>query len=131
MKPLIWIVVLAATVSGALTACQSSQGGLASAIERSQRVTDTSGLDSSDASVRIENTRFADMVVYVISEGGMRLRIGMANGNNDTVLRIPPTVVMSGADLRFVLRPIGGGNEEVSDKIFVVPGDEVVLTLTP
>jgi hypothetical protein len=131
MRPFVWILAFAVFVSAAIAGCRSSGGGLAAAIERSERLADTSSIDTSEATVRVENTRFADLVVYIITEGGMRIRIGTAQGNNTTVLVIPKTFIMHGADLRFFLDPIGGGKEELSDKIYVLPGDEVILTLTP
>ncbi len=132
MKPLFWVAMAAILTTTAVTGCRSNRsGGLGAAIERSQRLSDTSEFDSTEATVRIENTKFPDMVIYAISEGGMRTRIGMANGNNTTVLKIPKTLIQHGAELQFLLRPIGGDKQELSDKIYVVPGDEVVLTLTP
>lgn len=126
-----WIFALTLSSVVLLSACQSRGNGLAAAIERSQRLSDTSGYDSTEATVRIENSRFPDLVVYVLTEGGMRMRVGMANGNTTTVLKIPESVMMTGSELRFALRPIGGGRETTSDKIYVSPGDEVVLTLLP
>jgi len=133
MKPVVAILAFAAVTALTAAGCRSTGGnGLAAAVSRSaSAATDTSGIDTADATVRIENTKFADMTVYVLSEGGMRLRVGLANGNNTSILVIPRTAVLSGADIRFLLHPIGGGRDELTDKIYVQPGDEVVLTLMP
>lgn len=110
-------------------ACRSSTNSLGAAVERSARLDDTSAYDSTEATVRIENNQFPDMVVYVLTEGGLRQRIGTAVGNTTTVLKIPDFILNTSNDLRFILRPIGGGRERQSDRIWVARGDEVVLTL--
>lgn len=125
---LICTVVMLSTVG--LLACRSG-GSLEAAIDRTARLSDTSGIDTTEATVRIENNKFQDLVVYVITSGGMKQRIGMANGNTTTVLKIPDYVLVGSGELRFSLRPIGGGREETSDRIWVAGGDEVVLTLLP
>ncbi|MFL5477864.1 MAG: hypothetical protein ACJ79X_02490, partial [Gemmatimonadaceae bacterium] len=60
-----------------------------------------------------------------------RVRLGIANGNGKTNLRIP-SVLMSGlTPLRFVADPIGGRRASVSQEITVAPGDTVGLLIPP
>ncbi len=53
------------------------------------------------------------------------------SGNSTGVLRIPPSFVQPGVQLRFLADPIGGSRSPVSDQIVVSPGDEVQLTIPP
>lgn len=124
-------VSLAGLAVAVLTAgaCRSSSNSLGAAVERSARLNDTSAYDSTEATVRVENNKFPDMVVYVLTDGGLRQRIGTAVGNTTTILKIPDFILNSSSDMRFILRPIGGGRERQSDRIWVSRGDEVVLTL--
>lgn len=125
------VVTIAGLTAAIVTAgaCRSSSNSLGAAVERSARLDDTAAYDSTEATVRIENNKFPDMVVYAVTDGGLRQRIGTAVGNTTTVLKIPDFILNSSSDMRFVLRPIGGGRERQSDRIWVSRGDEVVLTL--
>lgn len=80
--------------------------------------------------VRIENDNTSDMKVYLI-RGGQRVRIGTANALGVTTLKLPPTVINGITELRFLLVPIGGNRAEVSEKITVNPGEEIVLRILP
>ncbi|HKT58604.1 MAG TPA: hypothetical protein VJQ46_01055 [Gemmatimonadales bacterium] len=80
------------------------------------------------ASVRVENRDFLDMTIYVI-DGSQRVRLGVANGNKTTELRIPQYLVRGPAHLKFLCDPIGGRRSPVSDEITVEPGDVVTLTI--
>jgi hypothetical protein len=78
--------------------------------------------------VSVDNREFADMSVYVL-RSGQRFRLGIASGHSTTLLRIPDYLVEAGNELQFLCDPIGAAREEVSDRMTVFPGDELVLTI--
>lgn len=78
--------------------------------------------------VEVQNRGYADMTVYIV-EGGSRIRLGLANGNSTTRLAIPQSVVGGGRELQFLADPIGSTRTSVSDRIMVLPGDVVTLTI--
>lgn len=80
--------------------------------------------------VRIENQGFSDMVIYLL-RGSARIRLGIANGNGTTTLRIPPQFVFGVTTLQFLADPVGGNRTPVSNEIQVSPGDQVRLTIPP
>jgi hypothetical protein len=127
-------VAVVLTIGAWALGCRSGSN-LEAAVKHSQQmasVADSVARDSLRATVRVENNGFPDVVVYVIPEGGVRRRMGTAVGHTTTVLTIPQTVIFSGgSQLQFLVDPIGGSGEALSDKIYVLPGDEVTLTIPP
>jgi len=84
------------------------------------------------AQLTVENQEFPDFDIYVVTEAGMRLRLGLATGHATTSFEIPKTVVDGGAaHLSFIADPIGGVAPEVGEMVIVNPGDEIQLTLAP
>lgn len=81
--------------------------------------------------LRVQNQAFLDMVVYVVSQSGGRLRLGTATGSSTTTLRIPSNLLFGTTSLRFIADPIGGAHASVSSTISVIPGDTVVMTIPP
>ena len=92
----------------------------------------TRGQPARDQSAQlvVDNRGYPDMVIYAV-DGTRRIRIGTATGNLTTKLRIPPTVVQTGREVRFVADPIGSDRAGVSEEIFVRPGQEVTLIIRP
>lgn len=82
----------------------------------------------SKTTLRVDNTGFLDMTVYVF-DGSQRVRLGIANGNAVTELTIPPSLVRGVTSLRFLCDPVGGNRSPVSDQIVVEPGDQVTLLI--
>jgi hypothetical protein len=80
--------------------------------------------------IRVRNQSFLDHNIYVLN-GGARSRLGTVSGNSSAVLRIPPSFVQPGGQLRFLADPIGSNRTPVSDQVVVSPGDEVQLTIPP
>lgn len=80
--------------------------------------------------VRVENQGFADMTMYLL-RGGARIRLGIANGNSTTTLRIPSQFVFGVTSLQFLADPVGGTRTPVSNEIQVSPGDQVRLIIPP
>jgi hypothetical protein len=81
--------------------------------------------------LQVDNQRFLDMNIYLITSGGARIRLGTATGNSSTTMRIPATYVFGGTDLRFLADPIGAQSTPVSQSITVFPGDNVKLIIPP
>ena len=81
--------------------------------------------------LRVENRNFADMTIYVIPEGGTRLRLGTATGNSTTRFTIPAHLIFGATSLRFIADPIGGAAAPVTDDIVVRPGDEIGMIIPP
>jgi hypothetical protein len=80
--------------------------------------------------VQVDNQGFLDMAVYAL-RSAERVRMGTANGNSKTNLRVPSGMVNGLTPLRFIADPIGGSRASVSEEITVAPGDTVVLTIPP
>jgi hypothetical protein len=90
------------------------------------------GEDFGPAQLTVENQEFPDFDIYVVTEAGMRLRLGLASGHATTTFDIPKTIVDGGAaHLHFIADPVGGQVPEVGEMVVVNPGDEVQLTIAP
>jgi hypothetical protein len=84
------------------------------------------------AQLTVENQEFPDFDIYVVTEGGLRLRLGLATGHATTTFEIPTTVVDGGAaHLHFIADPVAGQAAEVGEMVVVNPGDDIQLTLAP
>lgn len=81
--------------------------------------------------LQVENQSFLDMTIYLITSGGARIRLGTANGNSTTTMRIPATYVFGGSEMRFLADPIGSNRTPISQGITVFPGDNVRLIIPP
>ena len=80
--------------------------------------------------LQVDNQQFLDMAVYAV-RSFERIRLGTANGNSKTNLRIPSALVFGLTPMRFIADPIGATRASVSEEITVAPGDTVVLTIPP
>lgn len=81
--------------------------------------------------VEVRNQAFADMTVYVVESTGARRRLGFAPGASTVVMRIPSTLIGMGREVHFVVDPIGSTRTAMSNRMFVSPGDTVMLTIPP
>lgn len=81
--------------------------------------------------LKVENQGFPDMNVYVVPEGGGRVRLGTVTGNSNAYFTLPDYVVKGTRELSFQALPIATPRGPVSQSIMVVPGDTVVLTIPP
>ena len=96
-----------------------------------QSSSDTSkGNARQGATLIVQNQAFNDMNIFVM-QGGGRVRLGMAIGNSTTRLQIPPYILSTATDLRFLADPIGGSHLPVTTPITVFPGDEVTMVIPP
>jgi hypothetical protein len=90
------------------------------------------GEQSGPAQLSVENQEFPDFDVFVVTDGGMRLRLGLATGHSTTTFEIPRSVVDGGsAHLHFIADPVGGQTPEVGELVIVNPGDQIQLTIAP
>ena len=114
------IVLQAALATAVLAGCGSSA-------PRTETVPGPEGFGV----VRVENQNIRDMRIYVRPNGGgARFRLGTANALDTTTLKIPKTMVAGITELIFEVSPLGGGSQ-FSEKITVVPGEEIVLRIGP
>jgi predicted small secreted protein len=82
-------------------------------------------------SVVIDNQGLTDMTIYVLEAGSVRRRLGVAGAVQRTRLSIPRGLVGNGRDLQFLADPIAARGNSISRRIYVVPGDQVSLTILP
>ena len=81
--------------------------------------------------LKVENQGFPDMNVYVVPEGGSRVRLGTVTGHSDGFFTLPEYLVRSTRQLSFQALPIATPRGPVSQSIVVTPGDTVVLMIPP
>ena len=77
--------------------------------------------------VRVENRSFDNIVVYVLSQSGMRRRLGEVSGTSTRVFEIPRNMIFGATPLRFQVDPIGGSRTPISQDIVVSEGDQIQL----
>ena len=108
------------------TAAASFVGGCA----RSSRISQAA--DPVERTVlKVENQGFPDMNVYVVPEGGSRVRLGTVTGHSDGFFTLPEYLVRSVRQLSFQALPIATPRGPVTQSIVVTPGDTVVLMIPP
>lgn len=114
-------LLLAAALLLAAPACTSSKtaeaGGKPAAVRQ-------------PTTVRVENRSFLDNNVYVL-RGGQRIRLGMVTGNSTQTFTIPSNLIFGISALQFLVDPIGGSRQPISNEIRVSEGDEVQLVIPP
>jgi hypothetical protein len=71
------------------------------------------------------------MVIYAVSGGGLRTRLGIVTGNSSQSFTIPSYLVRDTGPIRFLADPVGGARAPVSEEMTVQPGDIVGLTIPP
>ncbi len=83
-----------------------------------------------ETTLKVQNDAFSDMTIYLIH--GLEInRLGTANGNRTTTLKIPSSAMFGSTSLRFQARPIAGTRQPVTEEITVSPGDEVTMIIPP
>jgi hypothetical protein len=83
-----------------------------------------------ETTLKVQNDAFSDMTIYLI-RGMESIRLGTANGNRTTILKIPSSVIFGTTSLRFQARPIAGTRQPVTEEIGVSAGDEVTMIIPP
>lgn len=77
----------------------------------------------------VNNNNFADVDVYVVSEG-LATRLGTVTGNSKDTFRLDPSFFPAG-DLRIVATPIGGNGRASSGPLNVAGGQTIVFNIAP
>jgi hypothetical protein len=116
------IIAVLVTLSATATACARSSAA---------RSASGSAALADSTSVVIDNQGVVDMTIYVLEAGSVRRRLGIAGAARRTRLSIPRMLVGNGRDLQFLADPIAARGNSISHRIFVVPGDQVNLTILP
>ena len=80
--------------------------------------------------LKVENDGVVDMDVFVRSEGQL-MRLGFVPGGHTETFPLPASIVPGARQLRFEMRPIGGGRSSRSETIVVSPGEQVQLIIPP
>jgi hypothetical protein len=78
--------------------------------------------------LRVQNLSPLDMRIYLVLAEG-RHRLGLANANATTTLRIPAHLIGIGREVSFIADPVGRRGEARSFSIFVRPGEQVGITI--
>lgn len=80
--------------------------------------------------LEVENQNFTDMTIYLVN-GGQRIRLGRATGKTKTAMRLPRNVLSFPRELQFQAEPAGRRDASSTSRIWVTPGDTVLLVITP
>lgn len=106
---------------------------LAAAPGCASKRTDDTGKPTAErarTTVRVENRSFLDHNVFVL-RGGQRIRLGTVTGNSSQTFTIPANLIFGISSLQFLVDPIGGNRQPISNEIRVSEGDEVQLVIPP
>lgn len=76
----------------------------------------------------VKNDSYLDHNIFLL-QGSQRIRIGTARGLASSRFTIPPQYIFGVTSLQFLADPIGGSVTPVSERINVVPGDEIHLQI--
>lgn len=76
------------------------------------------------ASVRVTNSNWADMTVYV-ERAGMRVRLGSVTSMGSRSFQLPRSIVNATGDIRLVADPIGSRDVHVTAPVQVWAGQTV------
>lgn len=90
----------------------------------------TKPADSLATTVEVRNQAFLDAVVWAIRDGAS-YRLGIVTGNTTSKFTVPKFLDRGLYTMKFVIHPIGGRRNQVSDEIMVSRGDQIELTIPP
>lgn len=76
--------------------------------------------------VRVTNTDFLDVVVYV-ARRGQNVRLGTASSNTTTTFVIPSQLIFGATSLSFLVDPVGSNRRQSTGELLVDAGDELEL----
>jgi hypothetical protein len=81
--------------------------------------------------VRVVNQAFQDMTIYVVTESGQNIRLGLASGTTTSIFDIPSSLVsQSMTVLQFLAVPIAGNRAPFTQQLQIDPGDMVQLIVS-
>lgn len=78
----------------------------------------------------VDNQAFIDMRLYV-TNGGQRLRLGLATSKTVTPFTIPSSIITGTHVLSFRAEPLASNRSAQSEQMYVTPGDTVRLMIPP
>lgn len=81
------------------------------------------------AVLKVENDGFTDRIIYVVTESGMRQRLGTATAATTTTLTIPPVFLHGASYVWFAARRFAGFGYEWSPQTYLSPGDTVRMMI--
>jgi len=116
LRPLMALLLLAVAVP----ACGSSN----------EAKPETTPSEQARTTVRVENRSFLDHNIFVL-RGGQRVRLGMVTGNSTQTFTIPANLVFGVTALSFLVDPVGGSRQPVSNELPVSSGDNIQLIIPP
>ncbi len=87
--------------------------------------------DSEVTRVQVENRGWVDMTIYAVQGGSVRRRLGEASATGTSTFVIPEDIVSGGREIQFLMDPIGGRGNATTRRIYVTPGQTVVLQISP
>ena len=116
---------LAATILLALLSCKEPWGVIA--LLAAGTVPPFLELRARGKPTRVFTLHMALFIVLLM----LGYRIGTATGLQETVLKIPRSLVTGITELTFEITPMGGGRRAFSEKITAHPGEEIVLRIGP
>ena len=90
----------------------------------------TKSADTSKTTVEVRNQAFLDAVVYVVRDGFPQ-RLGIATGNTTARFVLPAYLIRGLNSFKFIIHPIGGRRNSVTDEVLVSRGDVIELTIPP
>ena len=120
MKTTRWTAVIVLGLMFAVGACARN------AKPSTGEVSPTAG----SVAVIVTNNNLADVDVYAIADGGMRLRLGTVTAVSSATLTARPSMFATGT-LRLVASPIGGRGLARTDPLLVAGGQTVNFTILP
>lgn len=80
------------------------------------------------AVLSVQNHNWLDLHVYLVRDG-MVTSLGFMSGPGDQEFTLPDMATIPGADVQFLVLPIGGVRSYLSPTTVVSPGDEVDLVV--
>lgn len=120
MKTTRWTAVIVLALTFAVSACASNPN------PSTGDVSPTTG----SVAVTVTNNNLADVDVYAIADGGMRLRLGTVTALSSGTFTARPSMFATGT-LRLVASPIGGRGLARTDPLLVSAGQAVTFTIQP
>jgi hypothetical protein len=79
--------------------------------------------------LQVENDGVTDRIMYLVTESGMRQRLGTASAVSTTTFTIPSMFVGRASNTWFEARRFAGYNYEWSPQMFLSPGDTVHMMI--
>jgi hypothetical protein len=81
------------------------------------------------AVLKVDNEGFTDRVVYIVTESGIRQRLGTATAASTTTITIPWMFIHGGSYVWFAARRFPGFTYDWSTQTFLSPGDTVRMMI--